>query len=76
MIQVYCGDKLIVGVTRGNIDRLTAGQPMVMRIVDYLRIRDVIVLFGEDKPAILEQCEAAGMEIPEVIKEWAVADPL
>ena len=76
MIQAYTGDRLIVGVTRGNIDRLTAGKPMVVRFADHANIREVFVLFGEDKPAILQQLEDAGLEIAKAMKDSAVDDPL
>ena len=76
MIQAYAGDKLIVGVTRGNIDRLTAGKPMRVQIVEHANVREILVVFGEDKPSILAQLEAAGAEIAQAMKDSAAADPL
>lgn len=72
---MYAGDRLFVGVTRGNVDRLTAGQPMRVALMDHKAVREIVVLFGEDKPAILAQVEAAGMEIPQAVKDSAAADP-
>lgn len=76
MIQAYMGDMLLLGVTRGNIERLTAGKPIHVQVVDHATIRRVGVVFGEDKPAIIAQLEAAGVEIAQAMKDSAAEDPL
>ena len=74
MLQMYTDDLLVVGVTRGNIDRLTAHRPMKIDLVK--PVSRILVVFGEDKPAIVRELEAAGMEFADVHKAAANADPL
>ena len=77
MIQAYCDDgKLVVGVTRGNVDRLTDGKPLVIRPLAHRRVTEILVLFGEDKPSILRQLEAAGVDIADAWKAAAESEPL
>lgn len=79
MIQAYCGErneKLLIGVTRENITRLTDGKPMRVILPEHITVREVFVLFGEDKPEILKQLEDAGLEIADAMKASATADPL
>lgn len=75
MIQAYIGTRLVVGVTRGNIDKLTNGHPILIELLKRHSVREIVVLFGEDKPAILAEMEAAGLEIAEAWKESARNDP-
>lgn len=74
MIQAYCDGKVIVGITRGNVERLTAGRPIRVQLLRQ-NVTEVLVLFGEDKPAILRQLEEAGMDIAAVWKADAERDP-
>jgi hypothetical protein len=76
MIQAYTDDRMIVGITRKNVERLTDGKPLVIRPIAHRRVTEILVLFGEDKPAILRQLEAAGMDIAEAWKASAESDPL
>ena len=76
MIQAYMGDMLLLGVTRGNIERLTAGKPIHVQVVGHAIVRRVGILFGEDKPAILKQLEEAGVEIAQAMKDSVAAEPL
>lgn len=79
MLQAYTGERgerLIVGVTRGNIDRLTAGKPMRVQIAEHVSVREVIVVFGEDKHAIVAELESAGLEFAQAHKDAVAADPL
>jgi hypothetical protein len=73
MMHFYAGGLLIVGVTRGNVDRLTAGQPMKFDVVR--PVQTVVVVFGENKPAILEELKKGPFEIPKIIFEEAEKDP-
>lgn len=78
-IQAYLqgdgGSLLVIGVTRGNIDRLTAGLPFS---VDLVRPVDRVVLFfGEDKPSIIAEIEAkTPFRFEAAHKAAAMEDPL
>jgi hypothetical protein len=75
MLQMYVGDLLIVGVTRANVEKLTAHQPMLIRLAKPATA--VCLVFGETKPAILTQVEQEmQIEIADVLKAAAAADPL
>lgn len=74
MVQLYLdGGALICGITRGNIERLTGGQPL--RIVPRKPVETIFVMFGEDKVSILRQLKAAGMDVPDAYMEAVLADP-
>lgn len=79
MIQMYISTTngvrvCVYGITRGNVDRLTAGMPLVLRA---LQPADVsLVVFGEDKPSILRQLQANGVEVWDAHMAAAQADPL
>ena len=78
-IQAYLqgdgGSLLVIGITRGNVDRLTDGAPMsfdIMRPVDR-----VVLFFGETKPAIIEEIEAkTPFRFEDAHKAAAMEDPL
>ena len=74
MIQLYTEDGLmVVGITRGNINKLLAAQPMVIRPVR--PVKEILVLFGEDKPAIMEELKKAGVDVRPWMSEAVAADP-
>jgi hypothetical protein len=74
MLQMYAGDRLVLGVTRANVERLTQGQPIK---ADLLRkVSSVLIMFGETKPDILRLVEEAGIDVPDAWKKSAEADPL
>ena len=74
MLQAYQDDLLIVGVTRGNIDRLTAHQPMKIDLIK--PVARVLVVFGDTKPDIIAELESAGMQFEQSHKDAADKDPL
>lgn len=79
MIQAYLrgdgGDLLVIGITRGNVDRLTAGQPIMTDL--QRRVDRVVIFFGETKPAIIEEIEAkTPFRFEAAHKAAAEADPL
>jgi hypothetical protein len=76
VIQVYAKDILVMGVTRTNVDRLTAGQPIKVAVVEHKRVKTILLVFGETKSDILAGLEKAGMEIPQAMKDSAAADPI
>lgn len=75
MLQAYLGDKMVCGITRGNVTKLVdEKQPMVIRLAK--SVSEVMVIFGETKPDILRQLEEAGAEIPDALKRSAEEAPL
>jgi len=58
MIQAYIDDLLIIGITKGNIDRLMDGKPMLINLVK--NVNKIYVVYGVDKTSIIEQLEKAG----------------
>lgn len=76
MLQLYFETGfLVVGVTRGSIERLTAGQPLKIALLRQ-PVNEIAVVFGETKPEILRALEDAGIEVADVHKAAAAADPL
>jgi hypothetical protein len=74
MLQAYINERLVVGVTRGNIDRLTAHRPMRIQLVR--PVSEILVVFGETKPDIIAEMEAAGAQFEQAHKDAAARDPL
>lgn len=74
MLQAYVDELLVVGVTRGNVDRLTDGQPMRIQLLK--PVKDILVVFGETKPDIIAELEAAGARFEQAHKDAAQRDPL
>lgn len=74
MLQAYFNEVLIVGVTRKNVERLTAHQPIK---IDLQRaVSRVLVVFGETKPAIIAELEAnGGVMFEQSHKDAAEHDP-
>jgi len=74
MLQAYIGEKMVVGVTRGNVTRLAdQNKPLIIKLQK--SVTEIMVVFGETKPDILRQLETAGAEIPNVVRLAAEADP-
>lgn len=76
MLVMRGGGKVLVGLTRENINRLTAGKPIHFTNTPMPELRDVGILFGETKVDILKQLEAAGVEVPDAYYAAAEKDPL
>jgi hypothetical protein len=76
MMVMRLGGKIMIGLTRGNIERLTAGDPIQFAGGPVWELREVAIMFGETKPDILKQLEAAGVEVLDVHRRAAEADPL
>jgi hypothetical protein len=54
MVIGLAGDIMIVGIERENIDRLTSGNPLVIKITDGASPRSVVVLFRETAGELTE----------------------
>lgn len=74
MLQFYSGDMLIMGVTRENLNRLIAQQPIQIDVQRH--ISRIAIVFGETKPDIVAELVKAGLEVADVHKAAAEADPL
>lgn len=75
MLQAYIDDLVVVGITRKNVEKLTAHQPMK---IDLRRpVSQVLVVFGETKPDIIAELEASGgVQFEQAHKDAAQRDPL
>lgn len=74
MIQLYSGDRLVVGLSRANVDRLVGGLPVSLPLAR--PVTRLFLLFGEDKVAIIRELEKAGIAVPDAIKQSAEESPL
>lgn len=74
MLQIQAGDLLIIGITRENVNRLEQGKPMLF--TPRWACKEISIVFGEDKPAIIAQMERAGAVFHEEMKASAERDPL
>lgn len=74
-MQFYMGELLLIGITKGNLDRLTEGKPIKLNVMGKEQIKTIGIVYGESKPAILEELQKSGMEIPHYIWESARKDP-
>lgn len=76
MMQFYMGELLLIGITKGNINRLMEGKPIKFEVKGKEPIRTVGVIYGESKPAILEELEKVmGEKMPHWMWESAREDP-
>jgi hypothetical protein len=75
MLQAYIDDLVVIGITRKNVEKLTAHQPMK---VDLRRgVTQMLVVFGETKPDIIAELETAGgIQFEQAHKDAAQRDPL
>jgi hypothetical protein len=55
---------LLLGVDRENINRLTAGKPIIVRAESLDLERDVMIVFGETLQDVADQLEKAGFNLP------------
>jgi hypothetical protein len=68
------GRVYFLGLSRGNIDRLTAGQPIKVNLADMGGPRiEVAILFGETEQSLFDELKAGGM-IPDGV-EFREAKP-
>lgn len=74
-MQFYMGELLLIGVTKGNINKLMEGKPIKFDVKGKEPIKTVGIVYGESKPAILEELQKSGMNIPHWMWESARKDP-
>lgn len=74
MLQMQVGDLLVIGITRENVTRLVQGKPMLF--TPRWAAKEISIVFGEDKPAIIAQLEKAGAVFHPEMKASAERDPL
>lgn len=77
MIVMMLSDGLVIGLTNRNMEHLTSGSnPAFLKLHRPLTVQSIMVIRGDTKPDILRQIEAAGVEVPALVKEAAERDPL
>ena len=74
MLQIQAGDVLIVGITRENVKRLEQGNPILF--TPRWTCKEISIVFGETKPAIIAALEKAGAVFHPEMKASAERDPL
>lgn len=73
MMQFYIEDRLMIGITQGNINRLKDNKPM--RVKCMKDISEILIIYGETKPKILDYLASQGQTIPTWMREAAEKDP-
>jgi hypothetical protein len=72
MIHAYAGPLLILGLTRPQFETLLIGRSVhvLLRSLPWWqrlftpRLREIVIIFGEDRPAVLRQLARTGLAIP------------
>lgn len=79
MIHAYLGATFIIGLTRPNFETLLLGRALRVALLPrpwwdifHPRLRTIVILFGEDRPAVLRQLAHAGLDIPPDV--WALVE--
>lgn len=62
---------LLLGVDRGNIDRLTSGKPIRVTMESVGIERDVLIIFGETLQDVATELTAAGIQFPKPSNQQA-----
>ena len=75
MLQFYIGNLLMIGITKGNINKLTEGKPIYFEIKGKEPIKKMAIIYGESKISILEELQRTGMQVPHWMWESARNDP-
>jgi hypothetical protein len=83
MIHAYAGPTFVLGLTRPNFEALLRGRPLRVVLVKtpwwkaifQPRLRELIVVFAEDHPAVLRQLVIAGVDIPPDVFDLAERKP-
>lgn len=73
MLQVYIGGMLIVGLTKKNLEKLENHEPI--HFDTRTQVKDVAIIYGDDKLDILAQLEKSGMVIPDWMRESVMKEP-
>jgi hypothetical protein len=74
MIHAYAGPTFVLGLTRPNFEQLLLGRPLRVVLVK-TRVREIVVVFAEDHPAVLRQLVIAGVDIPRAVFDLAERKP-
>jgi hypothetical protein len=62
MLKARYGENMIFGLSRQNVNRLLAGQPIRFNLKDLnLPPADVVIFFGETEEAMMKDLEAHGL---------------
>jgi hypothetical protein len=75
MLMFGSNGHLMIGLTKGNVEKLTAGLPASITGPRLMSVQTIRVVYGETKVEILAKLEAEGVEIADAIKKAAIEDP-
>lgn len=76
MMQFYMGSLVLLGVTKGNIDKLKDGQPILFEFRGKKPPKSIAIVYGEDKLAILDFLHKEyEFQIPIWMRKEAEEDP-
>ena len=75
MLTFFTDDGVIFGLTQANLDRLPT-EPIMISYPNGKVVRHLAIIYGKDKPDIIAKLESHGIEIPQVVKDDALDDPL
>jgi len=75
MMLMFADGKLVIGLTKGNIDRLVALEPATVRGPRPIHVQDIMVIYGDTKLHIMQQLEASGVEFAKAMKDSIAEDP-
>ena len=80
MMIMRMGHRTIVGLTKKNIEKLMAGEPLHFGnsplTFQQTPLGSVAFVYGETKPDILRAFEASGVEVLQTYHDAAARDPL
>lgn len=76
MMQFYLGGILVVGITKGNVEKLQEGKPIYFEVKGKEPIKNIAIFYGENKMNILnELAKSLNMHIPDWMRKEAENDP-
>jgi hypothetical protein len=75
MLVMFSDDLMIIGLTKLNVERLQTVNPITFKGPYAKPVKDLVIVYGDDKPAILAKLEEGGIEIPQYIRDHARDDP-
>lgn len=66
---------MLIGLTKANHERLPT-KPINFRGPHPIKVQDILILYGEDKLAIVKQLQDAGIDFPKEMLDDLARDPL
>jgi hypothetical protein len=75
MMQFYIGDLLLLGITKRNFEKLTENKPIYFEVKSKEPIKNICIMYGDDKVKMLENLQEMGMDIPHWMWESVRENP-